>query len=116
MYLRPKSLFQTFLVETKCTAVDPKGRKVASFTWNGNVLVGVISEARSKELYRWRSIQHTITHTIVQKNGGPMAKEGDRLRFANRLFYVQGVDNSSALGLVTLYYVEERKDSIDSTG
>ena len=113
MYLRPGSIFRDFIVERKTTSTNEIGRKHSTFEPTGGIVCGVLSDAKTAELQRWRELNHPITHTIVQKNGKIMAKEGDRLVRDSRIFYVQGVDDASMLGAFILYYVEERRDTID---
>lgn len=113
MYLRPGSIFRDFFVERKTTTTNEIGRKRSAFLPTGGIISGVLSDAKTSEVRRWRELQHPITHTIVQKNGKITAKEGDRLIRGGRCFYVQGVDDASMLGAFILYYVEERRDSVD---
>ena len=114
MYLRPGSIFRDFIVERKMTTTNEIGRKRSEFKPTGGVIIGVLSDAKTSEIQRWKELQHPITHTIVQKNGKIMAKEGDRLIRDGRYFFVQGVDDASMLGAFILYYVEERRDTVDT--
>lgn len=113
MYLRPGSLFSQFVVERKCLHTDENGRTSVSFKPTWSVIRGVLSNAKTSEIMHWKSLSHPVTHTIVQHYGEPSAKPGDRLVHDNRYFYVQGVDEVSMLGVFTLYYVEERRDSLE---
>lgn len=113
MYLRPGSLFHQFIVERKCLKPSENGRPQASFMPTLNVVRGVLSDAKSTEIVRWKALQHPVTHTIVQRYGDPAAKPGDRLVHNNRYFYVRGVDDASMLGIFTIYYVEERSDRVE---
>ena len=114
MYLRPGSLSRQFLVEEKGTGIRDTGRKETVFRGTGRILVGVLSDAKTSEIQRWKELQHPITHTIVQQGGPVLAKPGDRLVHGGRYFYVQGVDDPSMLGAFVLYYVEERSDRVDA--
>lgn len=116
MYLRPGSLFRQFLVEEKGTGIRDTGRKETVFRGTGRILVGVLSDAKTSEIQRWKELQHPITHTIVQQGGPVLAKPGDRLVHGGRYFYVQGVDDPSMLGAFAHYQVEERSDRVDSKG
>lgn len=112
VYLRPGSLFRLFHVERLETVISDTGRNKTAFVPTGEMVCGVLSDAKTSEKLRWQQLQHPVTHTVVQKNGDPKAKAGDRLVHGGRSFYVQGVDDASMLGLFTLYYVEERSDRI----
>lgn len=112
MYLRPGSLFHAFQVEERMSKTDEMGRVVAAFLPTGRTVRGVLADAKTSEIERWKALQHPVTHTIVQHNGEPLAKPGDRLVHNNRYFYVRGVDNASVLGFFVLYYVEERRDDV----
>ena len=114
MYLRPGSLFRQFLVEEKTTGLRDTGRKETLFRWTGEILIGVLSDAKTSEIQRWKELQHPITHTIVQQGGPVLAKAGDRLVHGSMYFYIQGVDDPSMLGAFALYYVEERSDRVDA--
>lgn len=116
MYLRPGSLFRQFLVEEKGTGVRDTGRKETVFSRTGKIIVGVLSDAKTSEIQRWKELQHPITHTVVQKDGHILAKPGDRLVHGERYFYVQGVDDPSMLGAFVHYHVEERSDRNDTKG
>ena len=67
-------------------------------------------DATPEEIERWQQRQHPITHTITQR-GAPIAKEGDRLVFGSRYFYIQGVHEPGSLGIWTIYYAQERSDT-----
>lgn len=114
MYLRPGSLFRQFLVEEKGTSTRDTGRKETVFRATGRMINGVLSDAKTQEIQRWKELQHPITHTIVQKDGPALAKAGDRLVHGNKYFFVQGTDDASMLGMFVLYYVEERSDRNDA--
>lgn len=116
MYLRPGTLFSRFIVESKNTAVTETGRKQTIFAPTGNIINGVLADAKTAEMQRWKELQHSITHTIVQKDGRVSAKEGDRLINGGRFFYIQGIDDVSMLGAFVMYYVEERSDYVDGGG
>ena len=113
MYLRPGSLFHQFIVERKQLKTSDNGRPQTVFMPTFNVVRGVLSDAKTTEIMRWKALQHPVTHTIVQHYGEPVAKPGDRLVHNNRYFYVRGVDNASMLGIFTIYYVEERSDWVE---
>lgn len=109
-YLRPGNLYKDFLVAKNGSGVDGKGRTSKSYdTENAVMIHAVLAQATPQEKARWEQIQHSITHTIVDR--GPVkASENDLLTCGNRKFFVQGVDEPGQLGLYSIYYVEERKD------
>ncbi|MCD8308895.1 MAG: hypothetical protein LUD19_03490 [Clostridia bacterium] len=72
----------------------------------------ILCGATTEQKLQYSQMQHPITHVISHK-GTPVAKEGDRLIFGNRAFFVQGVDNPGDLVLWTLYYCEERSGTHD---
>ena len=110
MYLRPGNLFKVFIIEKKGATITSRGRAKAEYdTSKGEQINAVLAEARPEEKERWKQLQHPISHTIVQK-GRPKAAVEDRLVLGNRMFYIQGIDEPGALGLWTIYYVEERFD------
>lgn len=110
MYLRPGNLFKDFFVEKKGASLSTRGR--ARSEYDGTTaerIKAVLAEAKPQEKERWRQLQHPISHTITQK-GSPQAEAEDRLTLGDRIFFIQGVDEPGALGLWTIYYVEERYD------
>lgn len=110
MYLRPGNLYKDFIIEKKGATINSRGRAKREYDSNaGESIRAILAEAKPEEKERWRQLQHPISHTIVQK-GTPKAAAEDRLAFGNRMFFIQGVDEPGALGLWTIYYVEERFD------
>ena len=112
MYLRPGNLYKDFTVEKKDRTVSSRGRAKSGYSDDGGTIRGILAEAKPQEKERWRQLQHPISHTIVQR-GKPKAVPEDRLIFGDRIFFVQGVDEPGALGLWTIYYVEERFDGYE---
>jgi hypothetical protein len=110
MYLRPGNLYKDFTIEKKGTTINSRGRAQRKFNSEpAEQIRAVLAEAKPQEKERWRQLQHPISHTIVQK-GAPKASTEDRLVFGERIFFIQGIDEPGALGLWTIYYVEERFD------
>lgn len=112
MYLMPGNLYKDFTVEKKDRTVSSRGRAKSGYSDDGVTVRGILAEAKPQEKERWRQLQHPISHTIVQK-GKPKAAPEDRLIFGDRIFFIQGVDEPGALGLWTIYYVEERFDGYE---
>ena len=79
MYLRPRQIFEKFLVTAKITRLNDSGRSVVEFKPTGEVLFGVVSSAEPKEVERWKTLSHTVTHVIIQHLGRVKAKVGDCL-------------------------------------
>ena len=114
MYLRPGNLLRDFIVEKQAIDTSEMGRLERYFLPTGKVLTGVLSEASQDERFMWKQRQHPITHKIVQNGSKRVADVGDRLSLGTRIFYIKGRDDISALGISTLFYVEERIDFSDS--
>lgn len=113
MYLRPGNLYKDFTIEKKGAAMTSRGRAKKEYESEpGDQIKAVLAEAKPQEKERWRQLQHPISHTIVQR-GTPKAEAEDRLVFGERLFFIQGIDEPGALGLWTIYYVEERFDGYE---
>jgi len=114
MYLRPGNLLRDFVVEKQVIDSNDMGRSMRYFLPTGKVLTGVLAQASTDVRYLWQQRQHPVTHTIVENGSKPVASVGDRLTLGTRVFYIQGRDDISALGISTLYYVEERADYSDT--
>jgi head-tail adaptor len=111
MYLQTGNLFKDFTIEKKSEGTTARGRVKASYDRSeGTQLRAVLADADPQEKERWQQQQHPITHIITQR-GAPLAEEGDRLIFGQRIFYIQGVDDPGSLGIWTIYYVQERSDT-----
>ena len=112
MYIRPRSMVESFIVESKTQSLNEIGRVNSKFEYKATdkVIHGVLAGATTAETEKWKQLQHEISHTIVQRFSEVKAKEGDRLVNGSRCFYVQGVDDVSMLGYYILYYVKERND------
>lgn len=110
MYCRPGNLFHDFVIEENKQMVTTTGRAVIRYSGDGSrMLRGCLAEATEEDKERHQLLDHVITHTIVQ-SGSPKAKRSDKLILGNRVFYVVDIDETGMLGIVTLYYVEERQD------
>ena len=73
-------------------------------------LFGVISTVEPHEVEKWSGLKHTITHKIVQHLGAARAQIGDKLITADKIFFVEAVDDISGLGQFFVYFVSERAD------
>ena len=113
MYFRPGNLFKEFLVKRKDSDISSIGRPVVEYRDIGILVNGVLAEAdtddREKTKHMWDQDQHSLTHTIVSRDG-PAAKKGDVLVMDSRLFLVLAIDDAGSLGVATIYYAEERND------
>lgn len=113
MHLRPGNLFKDFSIEKKGETLTSRGRAKSGYSGQtGEQLKAVLAEAKPQEKERWKQLQHPISHTITQK-GTPKAGAEDRLILGERMFFIQGVDEPGAIGLWTIYYVEERFDGYE---
>lgn len=108
MYLRPGNLFQDFQVVQVETVLEA-GKPVERVRLTGELLKGCLEEATPEEKQRWDQPQHPVSHSIVQA-GSPKAKPGWVLQRNGASYRVSGVDPCGELGIVTIYYVEERRD------
>ena len=115
MYLRPGNLNKDFCIACEQEIITGNGRPKKMFAPTDDRLKGILAEAKTDERMRWQQLQHPITHTIVQQ-GSPRAQTGDLLLMGGRSFFVQGTDDVAALGVWTLYYVEERFDVNGGSG
>lgn len=114
MYLRPGNLLRDFVVERQVIGTSEIGRPERYFLPTGKVLTGVLSEASQDERFMWQQRQHPVTHKIVQNGSKRVADVGDRLSLGTRVFYIKGRDDISALGISTIFYIEERSDYSDT--
>ena len=110
MYLRTGNLVKDFVIESVARNVNSSGRPSITYdVETAAILRGVIADASPEAVARYSQTEHPCTHQIVQR-GGEKAKPGDRLVRGHTHYYVLGVDNVAALGIATIYYVEERTD------
>ena len=109
MYLRPGNLFKDFEV-IAVESVLKNGKPVDSPRRTGTTLRGCLEAASPDDKVRWDQPQHPITHSIVQARS-PLAEAGWVLRREGKTYRINGVDDCGDLGIVTIYYVEERSDS-----
>lgn len=102
-------LLKTFQVERKKTGLNGKGARAATWIEVGT-LRGVLADASPHDRLQWKQMQYPVTHQIVQP-GAPQTKQGDRLLYNGRKFYVQGVENPGELNAWTIIMCEEREDA-----
>lgn len=115
MYLRTGNLVKDFIIEPLKRGVSTTGRAKTTYdTDTRRILRGVIAAADANEIARYSQTEHPCTHQIVQR-GGEKAKPGDRLVRDHSHYYILGVDNVAAMGIATIYYVEERVDLDDGS-
>ncbi len=110
MYLKPRQIFEKFLVEEKISRINDIGRQAVEFKATGAEIFGVVSSAEPYEREKFKGLKHEISHVIIQKLGAIKAKVGDRLINGEKIFCVEAVDNPAGLGQWYLYYVSERFD------
>lgn len=109
MYLRPRGVFEKFIVTRKESYLDARGNQRVEFKPAGD-LFGVIASADPNEQEKFKALKHEVTHTIVQRLGNARANVGDVLINGARKFVVQAVDNPAGLGQWYIYYAKERFD------
>ena len=110
MYLRPGNLFKDFLIEDGSQKVNAFGRPKEGYDReNIRMLCGCLAAASLSDRERWKQLDHSITHTIVQA-GKPLAGEEDKLILGEKVYIIHGVNDCDGLGITTIYYVEERSD------
>lgn len=109
MYLRPRMLFEKFLVHEKITRLDEIGHPRVKFKPTGEILFGAVSITTPAEVEKYKALRHEVTHTIVQRGGRPMANVGDLLVNAHEKFLVQDVETVAG-GQWYWYQVNRRSD------
>lgn len=109
MYLRPGNLFKDFLIEELSQKINSSGKPENVYMVRPVILHGCLADADTEIKETWKQENHPVTHIIVQR-GSPLAKAGDRLKYGDRTFYIQGIDDMGNLGIATQYFVEERFD------
>lgn len=115
MYFRTGNLIKDFIIEPISRKKNTKGRAETTYdTETRAILRGVIADADADAVARYSQMGHPCTHQIVQR-GGEKAKPGDRLVRDHAFYYVLGVDDIAAMGVATIYYVEERMDLDDGS-
>ena len=110
MYLKPRQVFEYFLVAERVIRVSDAGRTVTEFKATGEQVLGAVGTAKVEEVEKWHALKHEITHVIVQHRGGIVAKVGDMLVKGNQKFLVEGIGDPAGLGEFVVYYVKERFD------
>ena len=111
MYLRPRSIYEKFLIEEKRTRIDPNGRQVTEFKPTGEEILGVVSTAEPADREKFKGLKHEVDSVIIQKLGRTKAKVGDRLIKGSKIYYVEAIDNPAGLGQFYLYWCSERFDT-----
>lgn len=110
MYLKPRQVFEQFLIEEKRTRINDIGRQMIEYVATGEEIFGVVSSAEPHEVEKWRALKHEISHVIIQHLGRAKAAVGDRLINGEKKYLVEAVDNVIGAGQFYLYYVKERFD------
>lgn len=109
MILRPRQLFESFVVERPTTRADSSGRVVKVFEVTGK-LSGCISTITPNEAEKLSGLKHKATHQIAVRFGNSDVKSGDKLIRGDSVYLVETVDDISRLGQFTVIYVTERGD------
>lgn len=109
MFFRPGNQLKAFEAFRDTAHVSPTGRpsntgppeSIGAFN-------ATLADATPAEIDRWKQVDHTITHQIVQR-GTSKARSGDYLVYAGRKFYIEGIDNPGEIGFFTIYFVNEKE-------
>lgn len=113
IFHRPGQQLKKFTALRKGTHKNDKGRVSNSEepkTLGEFEAMIIIASQEEKE--RWKSIDHPITHQIIQMQGSSDAVAGDYLIMTGnpgRTFYIQGIADPGELGLSTIYSVQEKE-------
>lgn len=110
MYLRPRSIFEKFLISEKISRLDERGRETVEFKPTGEEIFCAVSTTTPYEREKLKSLKHEITHELVQRYGRAKAKVGDMLINGTRRFLVEAVDNPGGVGFWFVYRCSERFD------
>ena len=110
MYLRPRQIFERFLVEEKIDRLDARGGQCSEYKPTGEAVFCVVTRADPTEIEKMKSLHHDVSHVLVQRGGRAKAKVGDRLIGGERKFLVQAVDNPGGIGQWYAYFCNERFD------
>lgn len=110
LYLKPKSIFEKFLVERKRDRISEIGRQKNEYVATGDEILGVISSLKTNEVEKFKSLKHDVDCVIIQKLGAVKANIGDRLIKADRQYHVEAVENAAGLGQFYFYYCNSRFD------
>lgn len=103
----PGQQLKTFNVLRKKAELDGKNRlRYSSEPEPVDSFKGTISQASQREIERFKSIEHPITHTIVVRLRAPVKAE-DMLERDGKKYFVQGVDDPLGVGLYTIIYCNQ---------
>ena len=109
MYLRPRSVFENFLVYEKITRLSELGRQEVEFK-PARQLNGVLSSVKPAEREKFKGVKHETTHIIIQKRGEQAARVGDMFLKGEKKYLCLAVENPCGIGQFFMYYVTERGD------
>lgn len=109
MYLRPRQLFDKFLVYERQDRVDEFGRVTADFV-AGGIIFGAVTSLNPSETEKFHALKHNVTEKIVKRWGSAQVRVGDKLVRGDEVFLVQAVNDVSWLNQFTIYFVERRGD------
>ena len=112
--MRPEMFAQNCVVYKSISTTSERGRELTQRGEERARISCVLSVARVEEQERFKQLQKTVTHTLLQR-GSPVAAEHDTIELtdrsgATRAFRVQGVHDKGGMGIDTVYYCEERCD------
>lgn len=99
----PGQQLKTFNVYRKASSLDAKNRLKYGELEPVDSFKGTIAQANQREVERFKSMEHPITHTIVASLRVPVQAE-DVLERDGKRYFVQGVDDPLGIGLYTIIY------------
>ena len=99
----PGQQLKTFNVYRKKAELDEKNRLKYGELEPVGYFKGTIAQASQREIERFKSLEHPITHTIVAQLKPPVKAE-DVLERDGKRYFVQSVDDPLGIGLYTIIY------------
>lgn len=109
MYLRPRSVFENFLVYEKRQRISDIGRQKVEYV-PVRQMCGVLSAVKPTEREKLGGVKHETSHLLIQKRGPQAAQVGDLFLKGERKYLCLAVENPCGIGQFWLYYVTERAD------
>lgn len=107
---RPGQQLKLFSVYRKRVEIDERGRVIYSKNEALEFLEeikGSLSAISQKEKYKWKQMEHSISHTIVVR-GKTQAQAEDILIQQGKRYDVQRVEEPGEIGIFTILYCNKR--------
>ena len=104
----PGQQIRTFNVYRKASSTDAKNRlRYSGGPEPVGFFKGTICQSNQREIERFKSLGHPITHTITATLRQSIKAEDILKRDGGMEYFVQGVDDPMGAGLVTIIYCKE---------